>query len=29
MVRNGIGISVFAPQYDPCLGFFMGVSKKI
>jgi outer membrane receptor protein involved in Fe transport len=29
MIRSGTGIGVFAPQYGPRLGFFMGVSKKI
>jgi outer membrane receptor protein involved in Fe transport len=29
LIRDGTGIGVFAPQYGPRLGFFMGVSKKI
>ncbi len=29
MIRSGTGIGVFAPQYGPRLGFFVGVSKKI
>jgi outer membrane receptor protein involved in Fe transport len=28
-IRNGTGIGVFAPQYGPRLGFFVGVSKKL
>ena len=27
-IRNGTGIGVFAPQYGPRQGFFLGVSKK-
>ena len=27
-IRNGIGIGVFAPQYGPRRGYFLGVSKK-
>jgi outer membrane receptor protein involved in Fe transport len=29
LIRSGTGIGVFAPQYGPRLGFFLGVSKKI
>jgi len=29
MIRSGTGIGVFAPQYGPRLGFFLGLSKKI
>jgi outer membrane receptor protein involved in Fe transport len=29
LIRSGTGIGVFAPQYGPRLGFFVGVSKKI
>ncbi|HUZ30637.1 MAG TPA: TonB-dependent receptor [Xanthobacteraceae bacterium] len=28
-IRDGSGIGVFAPQYGPRRGFFMGISKKI
>jgi hypothetical protein len=28
-LRSGTGIGVFAPQYGPRLGFFVGVSKKL
>ena len=28
-IRSGSGIGVFAPQYGPRIGFFLGVSKKI
>jgi outer membrane receptor protein involved in Fe transport len=28
-IRDGTGIGVFAPQFGPGLGFFLGVSKKI
>jgi outer membrane receptor protein involved in Fe transport len=28
-IRSGTGIGVFAPQYGPRRGFFMGVTKKI
>jgi len=28
-IRDGSGIGVFAPQFGPRLGFFLGVSKKI
>jgi outer membrane receptor protein involved in Fe transport len=28
-IRSGTGIGVFAPQYGPRLGFFVGISKKI
>jgi outer membrane receptor protein involved in Fe transport len=28
-IRSGTGIGVFAPQYGPRRGFFVGVSKKI
>jgi outer membrane receptor protein involved in Fe transport len=28
-IRSGSGIGVFAPQYGPRLGFFLGVSKKL
>ena len=28
-LRSGTGIGVFAPQYGPRRGFFLGVSKKI
>jgi len=28
-IRSGTGIGVFAPQFGPRLGFFLGVSKKI
>jgi outer membrane receptor protein involved in Fe transport len=28
-IRSGDGIGVFAPQYGPRLGFFVGVSKKL
>jgi outer membrane receptor protein involved in Fe transport len=27
-IRNGTGIGVFAPQFGPRRGFFVGVSKK-
>ena len=27
-IRNGSGIGVFAPQYGPRRGYFLGVSKK-
>ena len=27
--RSGSGISVVAPQYGPCRGYFVGISKKI
>jgi outer membrane receptor protein involved in Fe transport len=29
LIRDGSGIGVFAPQYGPRRGFFLGVSKKI
>jgi hypothetical protein len=29
LIRSGTGIGVFAPQYGPRIGFFLGVSKKI
>lgn len=29
LIRSGSGIGVFAPQYGPRLGFFLGISKKI
>ena len=29
LIRDGSGIGVFAPQYGPRRGFFVGVSKKI
>jgi outer membrane receptor protein involved in Fe transport len=29
VIRDGTGIGVFAPQYGPRQGFFVGVSKKI
>jgi hypothetical protein len=28
LIRDGSGIGVFAPQYGPCRGFFVGLSKK-
>ena len=28
-IRSGTGIGVFAPQYGPRRGYFVGVSKKI
>ena len=28
-IRDGTGIGVFAPQFGPRRGFFVGVSKKI
>ena len=28
-IRSGSGIGVFAPQYGPRRGFFLGLSKKI
>jgi len=28
LIRDGSGIGVFAPQYGPRRGFFLGVSKK-
>jgi opacity protein-like surface antigen len=28
-IRNGSGIGVFAPQFGPRIGFFMGVSQKL
>jgi outer membrane receptor protein involved in Fe transport len=28
-IRSGTGIGVFAPQYGPRRGFFVGVTKKI
>ena len=28
-IRSGSGIGVFAPQYGPRRGFFLGISKKI
>jgi len=28
-IRNGTGIGVFAPQYGPRRGFYVGISKKI
>ncbi len=28
LIRDGSGIGVFAPQYGPRRGFFVGVSKK-
>ena len=29
LIRDGSGIGVFAPQYGPRRGYFVGVSKKI
>ena len=29
LIRDGSGIGVFAPQYGPRRGFFLGLSKKI
>ena len=29
VIRDGTGIGVFAPQYGPRRGFFVGISKKI
>jgi hypothetical protein len=29
LIRSGTGIGVFAPQYGPRRGFFVGISKKI
>ena len=29
LIRDGSGIGVFAPQYGPRRGFFLGISKKI
>jgi hypothetical protein len=29
VLRDGSGIGVFAPQYGPRRGFFVGVSKKL
>ena len=29
LIRDGSGIGVFAPQYGPRIGFFLGMSKKI
>ena len=28
-IRSGTGIGVFAPQYGPRRGYFIGISKKI
>jgi outer membrane receptor protein involved in Fe transport len=28
-IRSGSGIGVFAPQYGPRRGFYVGVSKKL
>ena len=28
-LRSGTGIGVFAPQYEPRRGYFLGLSKKI
>ena len=28
-IRSGTGIGVFAPQYGPRRGYFVGISKKI
>jgi outer membrane receptor protein involved in Fe transport len=28
-IRDGSGIGVFAPQFEPRRGFFLGLSKKI
>ncbi len=28
-IRDGSGIGVFAPQFGPRLGFFLGLSKKL
>ena len=28
-IRDGSGIGVFAPQFGPRLGFFLGMSKKL
>ena len=28
-IRDGTGIGVFAPQFGPRRGFFLGISKKI
>jgi len=28
-IRNGTGIGVFAPQYGPRRGYFVGISKKL
>jgi outer membrane receptor protein involved in Fe transport len=28
-IRSGTGIGVFAPQYGPRRGFFVGIKKKI
>ncbi len=29
LIRDGSGIGVFAPQYGPRRGFYVGISKKI
>ena len=29
VIRDGSGIGVFAPQFGPRLGVFLGVSKKL
>jgi outer membrane receptor protein involved in Fe transport len=29
LIRDGSGIGVFAPQYGPRRGYFVGISKKI
>jgi outer membrane receptor protein involved in Fe transport len=29
LIRGGTGIGVFAPQYGPRRGYFVGISRKI
>jgi outer membrane receptor protein involved in Fe transport len=29
VIRDGSGIGVFAPQYGPRRGFFLGISQKL
>jgi outer membrane receptor protein involved in Fe transport len=29
LIRSGSGIGVFAPQYGPRRGFYLGISKKL